>query len=298
MMISVCINALSRLWLRAMVFALPFALSFTTPFVGLAHATSSAVLDEPSAAVLTAQTTTVQAAAQVAAQANTIGSAETSASAEPTPIGCYVLDPELQLFYNGDCVDGKAQGQGVAMGLHGAFYQGGFDQGAAQGYGVKLYTNGDAYAGQWDQGYRHGHGVYEYGELSPWRGDKYVGAWHRDQRHGPGSYLFAPTMEAFEAEWDQGDTDTPASPLLQRRQRTAEVLAPVIGQVGAQVCSTLTDGAGPDRVAHGQVVAVHEDRIQVHVDTLEVLQYSSLAFNPRWDPITIWGLCAGEGFAP
>jgi|GEM_PF-776388 len=261
MMISVCINALSRIWLGAMV----FALSFATPFVGLAHAASSA---------------------------------GEQAHAEPTPIGCYVLDPELQLFYNGDCVDGKAQGQGVAMGLHGAFYQGGFDQGAAQGYGVKLYANGDAYAGQWDQGYRHGHGVYEYGELSPWRGDKYVGAWHRDQRHGPGSYLFAPTMEAFEAEWDQGDTDTPASPLLQRRQRTAEVLAPVIGQVGTQVCSTLTDGAGPDRVAHGQVVAVHEDRIQVHVDTLEVLQYSSLAFNPRWDPITTWGLCAGEGFAP
>src|SRR5690625_7119682 len=56
---------------------------------------------------------------------------------------------------------------------------------------------------------------------------------------------------------------TEASPLMQRRQRSVEVLMPVIGRVGVQVCSTLTDGAGPERVAHGQVVAVHDERIQV-----------------------------------
>lgn len=207
---------------------------------------------------------------------------------------CYVQDPELQLSYSGECVDGKAHGQGVATGLHGAFYQGRFEHGAASGYGVKLYANGDAYAGEWAEGYRHGFGVYEYGELSPWRGDKYVGHWHRDQRHGQGTYIFYPTMEPFESEWDMGTPKAEASPLLQRRQRNVDVLMPVIGQVGTQVCSTLTDGAGPDRVAHGEVVAAHDDRIQVRVDTLEVLAHSQLRFNPRWDLVTTWGLCTNE----
>lgn len=204
---------------------------------------------------------------------------------------CQVLDPELQRSYEGGCENGFAHGQGVAKGEHGAFYQGHFQAGAASGYGVKLYANGDAYAGQWHQGYRHGQGMYEYGEQSPWRGDKYVGQWQFDQRHGQGSYLFYPTAEAFTSEWDQGQAQSDASPLLIRRKRTAEVLIPVIGQVGAQVCSTLTDGASPQRVAQGQVVAALEDRIQVRVDTPAVLQHSTLTLNPRWDLITEWTRC-------
>src|SRR3546814_6769060 len=34
---------------------------------------------------------------------------------------CKVLDPELQISYDGDCVNGLAQGQGVARGADGAF---------------------------------------------------------------------------------------------------------------------------------------------------------------------------------
>jgi len=204
---------------------------------------------------------------------------------------CQVLDPDVQLSYEGGCDNGLAQGEGVARGEHGAIYQGYFQAGAASGYGVKLYANGDAYAGQWHQGYRHGQGMYEYGEQSPWRGDKYVGQWQFDQRHGQGSYLFYPTAEAFTSEWDQGQAQSEASPLLIRRKRTAEVLIPVIGQVGAQVCSTLTDGASPERVAQGQVVAALEDRIQVRVETPAVLQHSTLTLNPRWDLITEWTRC-------
>lgn len=205
---------------------------------------------------------------------------------------CYVQDPELQLSYRGDCLDGKAHGQGVAVGVQGAVYQGQFKQGAASGYGVKLYANGDTYAGEWLQGYRHGFGVYEYGERSPWRGDKYIGQWFRDLQHGRGTYLFFPTMETFESEWVKGHPQATASPLLQRRQRSAAALAAIIGQVGTQVCSILTDGAEPERVARGKVVAVHDDRIQVDVETAEVLANSNLRFNPRWDLITVWGLCA------
>lgn len=203
---------------------------------------------------------------------------------------CTVLDPELQLHYEGDCVDGQAHGQGTAHGADGAFYQGGFAHGAASGHGVKLYANGDAYAGDWQQGYRHGQGVYEYGEYSPWRGDRYVGQWQWDQRHGEGTYYFHPTGEPFHTEWDQGQPQGTATPLLIRRQRAAEVLIPIL-QPGSEVCSTLTDGASPQRVAKGRVIAQQEDRLRVHIDTPEVLKYSSLAVNPRWDIITKWGLC-------
>jgi len=204
---------------------------------------------------------------------------------------CQVLDPALQRFYQGGCRQGKAHGQGVAYGADGALYQGQFKDGLASGYGVKLYANGDAYAGEWRQGYRHGYGVYEYGEQSPWRGDKYVGDWQWDQRHGQGTYYFYPTGEPFVAQWKQGKADTTATPLLIRRQRMAEVLGSIIGKKGTQVCSTLTDGASPDRVAQGQVIDWVEDRILVRVDSPEVLQYSALTHNPRWDIITQWRLC-------
>ena len=206
---------------------------------------------------------------------------------------CRVLDPELQETYDGDCSNGLAHGQGVARGQHGAFYQGGFVEGAKSGYGVKLYANGDAYAGNWANDYRDGQGVYEYGERSPWRGDKYVGEWSQDQRHGRGAYQFYPTGESFMADWIEGHTDAFASPLLIRRKRAYEALNPVLGQVGAKVCSTLTDGASPERVAHGHVVAVEGERIHVHVETQAVLDSSrQLTLNPRWDLMTEWMVCA------
>ena len=207
--------------------------------------------------------------------------------------GCKVLDAELQDVYDGDCVNGLAHGQGVARGPDGAFYQGGFIEGAKSGYGVKLYANGDAYAGNWMSDYRDGHGVYEYGERSPWRGDKYVGMWQQDKQHGRGTYIFYPTGESFMADWVEGRTEAFASPLLIRRKRAYEALSPVLGQVGAKVCSTLTDGASPERIAHGQVVAVQGERIHVYVETQDVLERSRhLTLNPRWDLMTEWMVCA------
>lgn len=226
----------------------------------------------------------------VAVTGLSLGMAVAVANAMDAP-ACKVLDPELQLSYSGSCVNGLAQGQGVARGSHNAYYQGSFNAGLASGYGVKLYANGDAYAGDWQQGKRHGHGVYEYGEQSPWRADKYVGEWQNDQRHGRGTYLLYPTGEAFTADWHEGRTDALASPILVRRKRTVEAIAEQVGTVGATVCSTLTSGASPLRVAYGTVMARQGDRIQVQVHTPEVVQHSSLSQNPRWDLITEWMFC-------
>lgn len=205
---------------------------------------------------------------------------------------CRVLDAELQQSYRGGCVDGLAQGHGLAKGGDGASYQGEFQAGRKSGYGVKLYANGDAYAGDWRNDLRHGQGVYEFGEQSPWRGDKYVGQWENDLRHGRGAFLMHPSGEPFYADWEQGSPTTLATPTLIRRKRAYEALAPVLGKVGQPVCSVSTDGASPQRVAYGQVVAVQGERIQVRVDTPAVLQHGTLLLNPRWDLMTDWMLCA------
>src|SRR5690625_1571229 len=208
-----------------------------------------------------------------------------------TSSACQVLDAELSFSYQGQCLDGLAHGQGVAKGNNGAYYQGEFAQGKPSGYGVKLYANGDAYAGDWLNGLRHGYGVYEYGEQSPWRGDKYVGQWQDDLQHGEGTYRLYPTGEPFESTWERGNIDAVASPLLARRKRAYEALAPVLGQPGLAVCSVLTDGASPERIAYGTVVAVQAERIQVLVTTPAVLSRSTLSLNPRWDLMTEWTLC-------
>lgn len=224
--------------------------------------------------------------------AGAVGHAVPLPDANVQSMACRVVDAELQRSYMGGCVDGLAQGQGLAKGADGASYQGHFQAGRKSGYGVKLYVNGDAYAGDWRDDMRHGQGVYEYGEQSPWRGDKYVGQWENDLRQGRGAFLMHPSGEPFYADWEQGAPTTLATPTLVRRKRAYEALAPVLGQVGVNVCSTSTDGASPQRVAYGQVVAVQGERIQVRVDTPDVLQNSTLVLNPRWDLMTDWMVCA------
>jgi hypothetical protein len=205
---------------------------------------------------------------------------------------CRVRDPELQLSYTGGCRDGLAQGQGVARGAGGAWYRGGFEAGRKSGAGVKLYPNGDGYAGEWANDRRNGQGRYEYGPRSPWRGDVYQGGWRDDQREGRGTYIFFPSGDRYTAWWHQGRTDELASPTLIRRQRAVAALAPVLGRPGVAVCSVTTQGAAPDRLARGVVVAVRDDRIQVRIEAPEVLRHSpDPRLNPRWEVMTDWRAC-------
>ncbi len=214
------------------------------------------------------------------------------ASAAVAQPACRVHDAELQLSYAGDCLDGWAHGQGIARGADGAWYRGGFEHGRKSGYGVKLYANGDGYAGDWLNGQREGQGRYEYGAHSPWRGDVYQGGWQADQRNGEGTYIFFPSGDRFTAHWVNGQTKDEGTTTVTRRKQAFEVLAPVLGHVGLAVCSVTTQGAGPQRVAHGRVVDVLSDRLLVHIDTADVLAHSpDPALNPRWEVLTEWMLC-------
>ncbi len=213
-------------------------------------------------------------------------------AAEGAPGACRVLDPELQLSYVGGCDQGLAQGQGVARGADGAWYRGGFEAGMKSGHGVKLYPNGDAYVGGWRADRREGAGRYEYGPNSPWRGDVYQGGWRADRQHGRGVYIFYPSGDRFEADWVDGATETVGTTTVSRRKQALEVLAPVVGRPGAQVCSISTAGAGPDRVARGEVLGAISDRILVRIDSPAVLARSpDPDLNPRWEIMTEWLPC-------
>ena len=211
---------------------------------------------------------------------------------DAAPVSCKVLDPELQQSYTGDCLNGWADGQGLARGAQGAWYRGGFKAGRKSGHGVKLYPNGDAYTGDWANDMRNGEGRYEYGPHSPWRGDAYQGGWRDDKRDGQGTYIFFPSGDRFTATWVANGTDTVGTATITRRKRVAEVLAPVLGKPGTHVCSVTTEGASPQRMAQGVVTDMLDDRLQVRLDSPAVLQHSTdPTLNPRWESITDWILC-------
>lgn len=217
-----------------------------------------------------------------------------SALAQDVSQQCKVLDSELQLSYEGDCVNGAAFGTGKATGKDGAWYKGQFMAGAKTGQGTKHYPTGDVYTGQWKRDKRHGYGEYEFGEGSPWRGDRYEGYWQNDLRHGQGTYIFYPAEDRFEAHWVNGSTDSIGTTTLARRKWAYQAIAEKLSQPGTQVCSTSTDGASPLHIAKGTVVQAIEDRIRVAVDNQENLKNSTLNKNPRWDVIGNWIECSFE----
>lgn len=217
-------------------------------------------------------------------------------AAADTGATCRVLDPQLQAHYAGGCAGGLAQGEGLATGDHGAWYRGGFSAGKKSGQGVKIYPNGDAYVGGWADDRREGQGRYEYGQRSPWRGDVYQGGWHADKRSGFGTYIFYPSGDRFATNWIDGAPQAVATSTLTRRKQALAVLAPAIGHKGAVVCSVTTQGASPERIAHGVVTAVLGDRLQVKLTSSDVLDHSAdPTLNPRWEVLTDWLPCSSKG---
>lgn len=71
---------------------------------------------------------------------------------------CKVLDPNLFGVYNGDCKNGKAEGQGKSVGLHS--YEGEFKAGLPDGEGIYTDEKGSVFKGQFKKGKREGYGEY------------------------------------------------------------------------------------------------------------------------------------------
>lgn len=104
------------------------------------------------------------------------------------PDTCRVLLPALSGSYTGDCVDGLAEGKGMAKGTD--TYKGAFVQGLPHGKGEYVFANGDGYKGSFSRGVMHGKGKFTRGvngrkEVMKgyWKEGVYAGAVDPDLTH-------------------------------------------------------------------------------------------------------------------
>ena len=73
---------------------------------------------------------------------------------------CKVLLGPISEKYQGDCKNGLAHGEGIAIGTD--TYKGQFKKGLPDGQGTYVWQNGNRYTGQWKKGRRHGQGKMTY----------------------------------------------------------------------------------------------------------------------------------------
>jgi hypothetical protein len=205
-----------------------------------------------------------------------IGVALAVAAATAFGEGCRVLDPELQGFYSGSCVNGLAEGKGMARGS--AQYEGEFKAGRKHGRGAKIWPNGDSYEGQFAEDRKQGHGVYTWGR-GPWAGERYDGEFADDKRDGIGEYRYA-SGDVYRGPWKDDVAMGAPTPMMQARARfEAESLA-AVGKPGTKVCREVPIGIGGYEWQRGVVEAVDGKRVGVRAgDEL------------RWDDATEWTPC-------
>jgi len=94
---------------------------------------------------------------------------------------CKVEKKLIQGTYSGQCKNGKAEGQGKAIGTD--TYEGEFKAGLPDGFGTYTWANGDAYTGDFLKGLRSGIGTFTYKkadgsdsiESGFWKKDAYLG---------------------------------------------------------------------------------------------------------------------------
>ena len=89
------------------------------------------------------------------------------------PMGKGVMYYPNGLIYEGECKD------------KGDIYEGDFVEGVAEGRGTSIYSNGDRYTGEYRNWNKHGKGTYYYHN-----GHKYVGDFFNDKAEGRGIYYY------------------------------------------------------------------------------------------------------------
>ena len=97
---------------------------------------------------------------------------------------CIVKDVDINTYYKGGCLNGYANGHGIAKGRD--TYDGGFKNGMESGQGTYIWDNGDKYIGNWANGKRDGQGT-----TTMANGDSYEGNWKNSKLNGPGTYVWA-----------------------------------------------------------------------------------------------------------
>lgn len=195
---------------------------------------------------------------------------------------CRVLDPELQESYAGPCVNGLADGKGVATGI--ATYKGDFKAGRKHGSGVKIWANGDRYEGEFAEDQKQGQGAYTWGR-GPWRGERYEGGYIADKREGFGVYRW-PSGEDYKGEWKaDAYTGAPTEKMLNR----AQVLASA-ATLGAKVCREVEIGGGQRDWMRGVVEAKQYEFVDVRVEDPGAFKEARVG-DHRWERASQWLPC-------
>jgi len=89
------------------------------------------------------------------------------------------------LIYEGQAVDGKPYGNGVALYENGSRYEGEYKNGEKHGKGFFYYSNGDVYDGHWLDDKEDGFGVARWSN-----GERYEGQWKNGKQHGNGVAIY------------------------------------------------------------------------------------------------------------
>lgn len=197
---------------------------------------------------------------------------------------CKVLDPELQGAYSGRCVDGLAQGLGVASGI--ASYRGEFKAGKKHGRGVKRWANGDRYEGEFVEERIEGFGTYVFGR-GRWAGETYTGAYRAGRRHGHGVYRWA-SGDVYAGPWRDDVPVGPPTPMMVAREKHRQETLAAVASAGQKVCREVPIGiAGRDWV-RGTVIEVSEERqVAVRIDEIGAANpLASLGLKPG---VFVWG---------
>ena len=184
-----------------------------------------------------------------------------AASAYAAP-ECRVLDPELQGVYSGHCVNGLAEGYGIATGS--AEYRGGFKAGMKDGQGVKTWPNGDRYEGGFVRDRKEGFGTYAWGR-GPWQGERYEGEYRDDRRNGEGTYRW-PTGDVYRGPWKDDAIAGAATPMMLAQRKFREESREAVARVGQKLCRAMPVGIGRHEWVRGEVVRVEQERVAVRID--------------------------------
>jgi hypothetical protein len=183
-------------------------------------------------------------------------------SPETAAQGCRVLDPELQGWYAGACVNGLAEGFGQAGGT--SEYRGEFSAGKKHGRGVKTWPNGDRYEGTFVEDFREGEGTYAWGR-GPWAGESYRGAYLRDRRHGFGTYRWT-TGDVYAGPWENDIATGPPTPMMLANRTFLKEARAAVAKEGQKVCRQIAVGIAERDWVRGTVVALNEDKVGIRID--------------------------------
>ncbi len=102
----------------------------------------------------------------------------------------------VNVYYIGDIVDGKAQGQGKGVFDNGIVYEGLWSNNQRDGKGMQKWTDGSVYDGYFSNNKRSGKGTF-----TNKSNEKYIGEWLNDKRHGEGTLYDRKGKVRYKGEW-------------------------------------------------------------------------------------------------